>query len=77
MKSHGEVANCLRTVVKGKDKATYNERVEIPGNNRAYNNYTGQNEEANPMSIESRGKRYFFFAAVAVGTVLWVIGSFL
>jgi hypothetical protein len=49
----------------------------MAGNDQAYNNDTGQNKEANPLSIKSRGKRYFFFGAVAVGSILWVIGSFL
>ena len=49
----------------------------MAGNDPANNNDTGQNTEANPLSIKSRGKRYFFFAAVAVGSILWVIGSFL
>ena len=49
----------------------------MAGNDHSHDNDSGQNKEANPLSIESRGKRYFFFAAVAVGSILWVIGSFL
>ena len=81
MKSHVDGQNCLRlclgTVDLPKDKSTQRERVKMAGNNHADRNYTGQNKEANPLSIKSRGKRYFFFAAVAVGSILWVIGSFL
>ena len=51
--------------------------MKMARNDQAYNNDTGQNKEGNPLSIKSRGKRYFFFGAVAVGSVLWVIGSFL
>ena len=60
-----------------KDKSTQRERVKMSGNDRAYNNDMGQDKKVNPLSIKSRGKRYFFFAAVAVGSVLWLIGSFL
>ena len=81
MKLHGDQANCLgfclSTVGLSKDKSTQRERVKMAGNDQAYNNDTGQNKEGNPFSIKSRGKRYFFFAAVAVGSILWVIGSFL
>jgi hypothetical protein len=67
----------LRTVGLAKDKSTQRERVKMAGSDHAYNNDTGQNKEANPLSVKSRGKGYFFFAAVAVGSILWVIGSLL
>lgn len=81
MKSHSDQPNCWRfclsTVGLSKDKSTQRERVKMAGNDQAYNNDSGQNKEGNPLSIKSRGKRYFFIAAVAVGSILWVIGSFL